>query len=74
MDIVAPFKKPEHPPLFARTNYGTALFGLVSIPMPMIAAIIHLRIGHLFAAEIAKRILYYFEASRHLTNPRATPQ
>ena len=50
------------------------MFGLVAIPLPMIVAILGLTIGYLITAEIAKRIFYHFETSRHLTNPRATPQ
>jgi P-type Mg2+ transporter len=51
-----------------------AIFGLVAIPLPMIFAIIALAIGYLITAEMAKRAFYHFEATRHRSNPMATPR
>lgn len=48
-------------------------FGLSAVPLGTIAAIVGLTIGYLLAAEIAKRVFYYFEDSRHLANKMATP-
>jgi P-type Mg2+ transporter len=46
-----------------------ATFGLVSIPLPMIFAILGLTLSYLIVAEVAKRAFYHAEARRHF--PRA---